>query len=388
MSEDSKDDTEVPNLLAYEDLHELARIGVESRKLGPIIAYFAGDTLAEFVLQNVIAAAVAKRFPRSYMLGTFRNNPPYRAFIVECNSYVTGSMAADADSGMTLPVDWFDVGAYAPIKCPDEMWYDKGFHEPGLILLPNMLSVSAARLTGLAEAPASFCLPSAYETELREALSRRGLDPDRWFACLAVEGTAPGAKGDPSTTVDVAAYVPMLRHIVESLGGQVVRVGSPDAQPLPEMDGLINLSRDANSFGEQVAAASLARFVVGADSGILPLACAFRVPTAATNVSGFEGLVWNREDVVLAKKLRLSDGTTLATGEAFEQHHLDVPMPDGAAWIDNTPDELVAVAEHMFQATGDCSGWRPKAEDIPSQDGGTITFPLTFRDRPLVRFWD
>ena len=381
-------DPETPPELDYEYVREIARNAIQSRVMGPIVAYFSADTLGEFVLQNAVAAFLAKRFPNTYVLGTFRNDPPYRAFIVECNSYVTGSMAADADSGMTLPVDWFDVGAYAPIKCPDETWYDKGFHEPGLILLPNMMSVSAARLTGLAEAPPCFCLPTECEAGLREALVKRGLDPGRWLACLAVEGAASGAAGDHAARVDVATYVPMLRHIVEGQGGQVVRVGPPEAQPLPEMDGLIDLSRDANSFAEQVAAASLARYVVGADSGILPLACAFRVPAAATNVPGFEGLVWNREDVVLAKKLRLSDGATLTTGEAFDRHHLDAPAPDGAAWIDNTSDELVAIADHMFQATGDCSGWRPKAEEIPWRETGTITFPHTFRDRPLVRFWD
>ena len=388
MSEDTKSDTETSDNFSLENLLELARKPIESREMGPIVAYFAGDTLAEFVLQNVIAAAIAMRFPRSYVLGTFRNDPPSRAFIVECNSYVAGSMAADASSTITLPVDWFDVGAYAPIKCPDQMWYEKGFHEPGLILLPHMLSVSAARFAGLAESPPCFCLPSEPEAGLREALGRRGLDAGRWFACLAVDGTVSGAKGDPSPRLDVETYVPMLRHIVEGQGGQVVRLGPPEAQPLPEMDGLIDLSRDANSFGEQVAAASQARYVVGADSDILPLACAFRVPSAATNVGGFEGLVWNREDVVLAKSLRLTDGTTLTTAEAFDRHHLDAPKPDGAAWIDNSPDELVAVAEHMFQATGDCPGWRPKAENIPSGDAETITFPLTFRERPLVKFWN
>lgn len=375
-----------PEHSLYKEMMRIAKAEVGDLRLGTVMAYFAGEDLGEFVLQNVVAASIVKRFPREYVMGIFLNDPAWKEFVVACNPYVLGAMSTTAESEDSILLDWFDVGAYAPVKCPDPTWYDRGFHQPGLMLLPNMLSVNAARLDGLAEAPPQFRLPSTDEASLLTQLEGLGLDPARWFACVHMDGAGSGNAEDSRTTTDPEPYLALIRHIIERQGGQVVRVG--DAGRMPAAEGLIDLSPLTDRFAEHVAAISRARYFIGTESGAVALASAFRIPCAAVNALQYANLVWNREDVVLAKRLRLTDGTVLGTREIYERGWLESPLPQDVECLDNTPEQLIAVAEHLLAATSDCPAWRVPAAEVPAQEIGSLTFPLRMCKDPLVTFWD
>ena len=88
---------------------------------------------------------------------------------------------------------------------------------------------------------------------------------------------------------------------------------------------------------------------------------------------------------------------TVCAGAPRGDQSLDINLPfqmrfDG--WIDTDEMDKETLAatirgegiDILVDAAG--SGWRPKAENVPSRETDTITFPMTFRDRPLVRFWD
>lgn len=363
-----------PEHSIYNEMMRVAKAEIGDLRIGTIMVYLAGDDLGEFVRQNVVAASIVKRFPRDYVMGIFLNDPAWKEFVVACNPYILGAMSTTAESEDSILLDWFDVGAYAPVKCPDPTWYDRGFHRPGLVLLPNMLSVNAARLDGLAESPPQFRLPAAEEPSLLAALEGLGLDPARWFACV------------DTGEIGAEPYVELMHHIIERQGGQVVRVG--DAGATPATEGLIDLSPWHDRFAEHVAAISRARYVVGTDSGAVALASAFRVPSAATNTLQYGNRVWNREDVVLAKRLRLTDGTILGTRAIYERGWLDSALPNDVECLDNTPEQLIAVAEHLLSTTSDCPAWRVPADEVPAQEIDSLTFPLRFCEHPLVTFWD
>ena len=367
-------------------LKTLAAKKREPRQPEKIMAFFAGRGLGGFVLENVVAAALVRPFPRAYVVAIYKNSPPYREFITDCNPYLHSEMKADADSDITFLLDWFDTGWAAPVKCPLPEWSERMLHEPDLVLLPSMLSVDAARLAGLAEKPPVLRLSAGCEESLLAALEGHGVDPNEWFACLHVKEPNSGADDRPRRGADPRSYLPLLRHVALRQGGQVVRIGAPGAFPLPEMEGVIDLA--AAPFAEQAAAISRARYFIGTDSGPVTLASAFKVPAAVTNALGYAKRVWNRGDVVLAKRIELPDGGVLNSREAFARGLLEAPLPDGARCRDNSTDQLIAVADHMFEVTCGCDGWRPPAPETPPEEARGLTLPLPMRDQPLVVFWE
>ncbi len=290
-----------------------------------VVAFFAAKTLGEFVLQNVVAAGILQRFPEAYVAALFKDAPPFRRFIAECNPYIHSIIATDAAAPMTIPVDWFDLGTFAPVKSQLPEWGPLHLNEPDLVLLPGQLSQKPAWLEGFAEAPPLFRLPPEREGDLLDALEQTGLDPNRWFAALCTEGDAP-------------PYGELTCHIAESQGGRVVLIG-------PEMP-----------FELQAAALSRARYALGNATGPLVLAGAFGVPCAATGMVDPSGAVWGRESVVLPG---------------------------------NDARDLMAVADHMFKITSGCPGWREAQETPPSTpEKGGMPFPWPLRDKPLLTFWE
>lgn len=360
------------------------------RKMEPsppkrIIVYLESAGLGGFVLQNVVASSLLRRFPSAYVLVTYRDQPNWRGFITDCNPHFHSEMRAAPDSDVVMPVDWFDLGLAAPVKCPEPEWEERELKSPDIILMPTMLEIDAARLIGLGEAPARLRLPPSQVEAIHGLLRRIGLDPERWFATLHVRDG--GEAGDPRRA-SVEDYIPLIRHIVEEKGGQVVRLGLPDEAPLPPMPGVIDLSRSAESFILQVAAASLSRYMIGTDAGPIVLAGAFGVPCGLTNAATFSRRVWKKGDVVLAKPQVLPSGERLGTREAFDRGFLDGDPPEGTVFEANDPGDLVAVAEHLHEATEDCTGWRPVEEEPPVDPEMTLTIPYPMRDGPLVTFWE
>lgn len=347
----------------------------EKNRARRIIVFFAGDSFGDFVHQNVVAAALTKPLHAS-VLAVFKNHPPYREFITECNPYIHAEIKADRDADVTIPIDWFDIGVSAPIKCPEPVWKERQFGEPDLVLLPGMLRADAARLLGLAEAPPLFRIPPEHEKPLLRTLEQRGLAPDKWFACLHLNEAA-----------ETESYLPVIRHITEKQGGRVAVIGRPEAATLPEMKGVIDLRQIPDSLPEQAAAISSARYFIGGDCGPTALASAFITPCAVVNARRFADRVWNKGDVVLAKKIIGPEGRVLGTREAYDEGYLDNPLTETPEYRDNTPEELIAVSDHIYELTSGCNGWRPKADEIAAEKSARLTFPFPMRDEPLVTFW-
>ena len=350
-----------------------------------IVAVLGSDDLAQFVLQNVITGHIAKQFYHSYVLAAFSSDAPLQRFIVDGNTRINGAMQVDtAASNMTIPMDWFDFGIKAPVKCPEEFWHDMDFEKAILVLVPTMLDHNAALLEGLAEAPPSFCLPPKYEDTLVEHLQTLGLQKDRWMMSLNIQENGPS----PAHKTSVETYLPMIRHICEEQGGQVVRLGNPGDTPLPDIDGLVDLSRMEDSIFLQIAAISRSRYFIGTEGAPLALSSAFRTPLAGTNLLSFGKLVWNRDDIVLAKGISTPGLGAIGSRAAYEEGIFDGDLPGDAVIRENTPDELIAVADDLAAGTEDCTAWRTRPPEDTPEPANTLTFPLTYRDKPLVRFWN
>ncbi len=214
---------------------------------------------------------------------------------------------------------------------------------------------------------------------------------DGWFACLHMReaGYRWRPDKDPIRNVDPHDYLPMIHHIIDDLGGQVVRLGHPEMTSLPEMDGFIDLARHTDNFPEQAFAVSRARFFIGNNTGPTQLAAAFRIPAVSTNAIG-TGL-WNDGDVVMFKEITDEAGVSISLEDLIEIAPIMGNLrPFGISHHANQPQDLVRIADHMMAATRECAGWRETAEQPPYEPPGRVELPLEWSaitDRVKIDFW-
>jgi len=352
-----------------------------------VIAAFIGtQTLGNFVMNHLVAAAIAREIPGSRMAAIFRNDRPYKAFINLCNPFVDRTVGVDANPEAAFALDWFDGNRDAPGRPFDAAWYEDGYHDPDLVLTPSMLDIWGCKWP----AP-GFRIPEELAPALGETLKARGLIENKWFACIHMResGYKWREGADADRNVNPEDYLAMIRHIIEEQGGQVVRIGHPEMTPLPEIDGLFDLSRIDDNFPEQAFAVSRARYFIGTDTGPTQLAAAFQTPTASTNALGID--LWNPGDVVMLRHVTDEAGVPIPREDLIEVSPiLGNHRPHGVRYHANTPCELIEVADHMYRKTDDCPGWR----DFPGQPdytpSGTLKLPLewgTITERGEIGFW-
>ena len=345
----------------------------ENRAPKKVGLYFTGADMSGFVRQNVVAAALVRRFPGPHVFAVYRPEPPSRRFVTACNPYLHSTMEAPAGSSITIPIDWFDRGAFAPVKCTDPFWKEQDFTNVDLFLMPGMLSADPGRLEGLADNPPVFRLPSAEEPALLDKVERAGVDRESWFACVDAEALEIGGEA-------------LIRRLTGDLKGLVVRLGPQAAAPCP--GGVIDLAGSEATFDVRCAALSRARFVIGADADLLALASAFAVPCAGVNLPRFADRLWNAEDIVLTKRLRLADGRELDGPAAYSAGYLEGDIPADSHWLDRTADELIAIANELFARSADTRAWRTPGDDAEVERSDVLSLPLPLRDRSLLNFWD
>ena len=340
-----------------------------------IVAFLGTQTLGDFIMYHLTAASVARSTGGRLMV-VYRRDRPYKDLLTLMNPHVAHRLILPDDPARVAPLDWFFGGGDAPATD----WAREGFDNPDLFLTPTMLDMGRC----LTPVP-TLRLPADLEPGLAAALVGRGLRPDRWFMALHMrEPFYPHRPhGVTPRNVDPATYLPLVAHVIRNLGGQVVRLGDPSMTPLPDLPGLIDLSRDDDGFPLQTFALSRARFAVMTDSGPTQLASALGTPTATTNACGIG--VWRHGDLLMTKAFTTADGRVLDTPHLIDMGgltlHTRYPLEiDHRA---NEPERLAAVADHMLAATADGPGWRaPAAGDPPAEPQDTVPLPLPWRHIP------
>lgn len=345
------------------------------KKAGPVIAAFLGhQTLGNFVMYNLVAASIARSIPGSRLVVLYREDRPYKELVVRCNPHVAHRIKVPADTRAVIPIDWLSGQGNSPFGPTEKA---AGLDRPDLFLVPSMIDISACQ-----QPVPGLRVPDTLTPILARSLEMRGIVRDRWITCIHMREDSYRFRPSRGSrrSVDPSTYLPVIEHIIRNQGGQVVRLGDPNNTPLPDMESLIDLSQDETSFPEQLFALSRARYYLGTDSGPTQLATGFKIPTASTNSMGIA--VWNDGDVILTKTFIGPDGKPVPYREVFEAGTLSVhrEVPDFWSVGDNTSDQLIAVADHMLQATDGCEGWRQDAPHVAEDHPNTLSFPLPWRD--------
>jgi putative glycosyltransferase (TIGR04372 family) len=348
-----------------------------------VFAFLGSRNIGDFAEQLLTAAAV-KEHLEGYRLAVFYNQDrPYKQQIVSLCPDVNIALAGP--SGMQFPINIFDIYA-GGVRFDDPATQAHELHKSTVILAGNSLP--------------SMCLPSFTHVprlEVPEAKRQRhetilkdlGLDPNRWFACLYWR--EPGYQNRPPhplrDIVDPGPYMAAMDHIVDNLGGQVVRLGHPTTTALRTHPDIVDIAKIDDSLMTQIVAISSARFFISSPSGPLTFGSGFGTPTAVTDNIDISG-VWNDHDLLLTQKITTSDGRTFQSRSAFNAGLLKtgatarlIEPGSKYRYSRNSAENIIQVADELHHRTRDCPSWRQaELQSIPTR-GPAIQFPL----RPSVK---
>jgi putative glycosyltransferase (TIGR04372 family) len=343
-----------------------------------IFAFLSKQALGDFMMEALAASAVRDLFDEGELFIYYRDDRPYKKMIVSCIPNVTGVLASPNGSD-PFPVDYFGGG----VKMGDADLNANEMRKADLILTRSMFSDAALNCIPLP----TLRPPLETFDSSDENLLALGLDPSKWIATVYWKELGYQYRGHNRARMiyDPGPYIAAIRHIVEDLGGQVVRLGHTSPEGMPKIKGLVDLATVAESEWMQLYAVSVSRFMLASASGPSIYGASFGVPTVLTDHIEVTG-VWRDHDYIVTQGF-VEGGREYRQMEAFDAGYLN-GYPGWKDDIDftlrrNTAAELIAATDEMFHATKACIGWRSLGEgDVARSRPNKITLPLPGRLRP------
>ncbi|HLO78721.1 MAG TPA: TIGR04372 family glycosyltransferase [Magnetospirillum sp.] len=365
----------------------------KARRISRVAGYVGSQALGDFIVEGLYCATVARMAGADQLCLLYKDDRPYKNFLMACNPYATAAIGFPAEE--PIPMDWFDIGNYPANAAPD-WWYDRMMHVPDLVLTPSTL-VNLAHLEHFAK----LRIPPRRIDELAAGLKRAGTPETAWLVGLHIreQGYVYRQGMDDARNSDPLAFLPLIDRIIAE-GGVVVRIGDPSMTPLPPRAGLVDLSQVPDSFELQAFAFSRARFTICSVSGPAVMSMAFGTPTLFHNhYNPNEGA--NPGDLVMLQTVIHDDGTPMpwqavvdngltmfplemiiACRDLLPRYGINDPRLNVCRLEPHTMDEIVWATERMLEGTEDrCAPWPqfqdPKCEIVPSN-----SFSLPVATRP------
>ena len=336
-----------------------------------IFANLATFALGDFIGQAVLASSIKELFDDSELFIYYRQDRPYKDHIVSCIRNAKQIFAVPQHAP-GLPIDCFNTfhgRLIHPALEPNQA------NRADLILTSSMLD--DAMLNSI---PVTTLRPSI---DRRDELIALGLDPNKWIACVYWKEAGYKYRGHHGLRIiyDPTPYFEVIRHIIEDLGGQVVRLGHPTPTRVPQMKGLFDFAKMPGSEALQLFACSVSRFIVASGSGPASYGPAFGVPTAVTDQHICFG-AWNPHDYIVPQNIVYQGHNYLPTA-AYDAGLLSLSdVPEGIEYHRNTARQLVDATDEMFQITTDCTGWRTLMTPPPRPRPNSFTYPIPRKLRP------
>lgn len=344
-----------------------------------IFANLASVAVGEFIGHAVLVSSIKELFDDCELYVYYRQDRPYKEPIASCiqNAKLIYPVAYN---GPGLPIDYFH-NAKGRLVHLNQVLEGNQVYKSDLILSGNVMlddaMLNAIPITTLRPPESTFAAR-------RDELVALGLDPKRWVACVYWKEADYKYRGhNPFRIIyDPAPYIEVIRHIIEDLGGQVVRLGHATPTQVPTMEGLVDLAKIPHSEALQLFAVSVARFLIASGSGPASYGPAFGVPTAVTDQNICFG-AWHPHDYILPQNI-VYQGELYRPTEAYDAGLLALDgVPEGVAFQRNSAVQLVKATDEMFQITTDCTGWRELVTPPPpSPRPNSFTYPLPRSLRP------
>ena len=355
-------------------------VGLSAARPFVIKASLRETSLGDFLTKLIFLATIKNQFDHAEIELRYRNVRPYSSEVV---SIVPGIDRA-------VPIRWH-IPVWARLGFPDtRLWHhlarsidgNKGSWGSFCDFYPTDWMVNPRALHALPN-PVRLKIPAQHEERLAKELERLGADPSRWLAVVHYRAsTYLSKRSGQLRNGDPAAQLELISHIIEKLGGQVALLGHPQLEAFPERADFIDLSRIKDCFMLQAFACSKARFLIAGPSGPINLGWGFQIPTGLVDASDGVGGWGPGEQVILTHEVTTPDGQQLQNRALFESGLLDYPVlrdkiraGERYEVRKNSAAELIAVANHLYDASSDTLGWRTLPDAPPGQKPNHVVWP-------------
>lgn len=305
-----------------------------------IVGIIGADGMGDFMYQAMVLATIKRQFSSAHATLIFTNDAPYK-------DVVLGFMP-DLDATVDFANQPYrvDMAGKAPPEYPAHLTFTPATLSPTLL--------------GRFDRTATMRVPQDREDRLRAELVAAGVDPSRWFMVMHYrQGSTFPLQLKSQRDVSPTTFHAMALHVIESLGGQVLRLGHAGMDPIPESPGYVDLSRA--SIELQVYATARARFMLGTDSGPCGYAAGFRTPILKSNSFSEEGAFYPT-DILMPKNVVNWRGEVLNLAQITRHRLLEFkslePYGELISFADNTFEQLRYGVELLHAETADIQGWR------------------------------
>ncbi len=343
-----------------------------------IFSYISPRALGDVILLCLFTTSVADLFDDADLTVYYRDDRPYKSHVVNCIRNAKRVLRAESESP-GLPIETFDGAGWAP-KVPAAL-NTEDIRKVNLVLSQTMFSEGMLNAIPLAV----MAPPEDTHETSDNALMELGLDPGKWVA--TVYWKEPGYTFRPNESgreiADPEPYIAAIRHIVENLGGQVVRMGHASPTKLPKLKGLIDLAHVPNSEWLQLYAVWISRFFLSSNSGPVSYGPAFNVPTVvADQLTPLA--VYRSHDYIVTQRI-IANGKEYQGLDAFAAELMIYYGTNPHRCIHNTAQELIAAVDEMYGSTANCIGWRAHPEpQVPAKRPNKLCMPLPVLVRPQL----
>ncbi|MDB5438921.1 MAG: hypothetical protein JWM33_1348, partial [Caulobacteraceae bacterium] len=242
-----------------------------------IIGIIDAHGMGDFTYQAMVLATIKRQFASAHLTAQFNNDAPYKEVVL----------------GFIPELDVVEDGAIQPFRVDVVETTSKS-----RIFTPGNLS---ATLLGRFDRTATMRVPADREDRLRAELVAAGANPDRWLMVMHYrQGSTFPLQGSGHRDVSPDTFHAVARHVIETLGGQVLRLGHAGMDAIPDLPGYVDLSNASVEL--QIYATARARFMLGTDSGPCGYAAGFRTPILKSNSFSEEGAFYPT-DILMPKNV-------------------------------------------------------------------------------------
>jgi putative glycosyltransferase (TIGR04372 family) len=176
-----------------------------------------------------------------------------------------------------------------------------------------------------------------------------GMAPDDWFVCLHLRDAGfykETLDGDPRNT-SFDNYRATIDHIVAQ-GGWVVRLGGPDAIPLPNLSGVIDYAHSPHkSEMMDLHLIRNSRYMVGTTSGLINIAIGLGIPAAAVNCISYDCQVWSSSVRFALRPVRDHSGRLLSQRELTSAPSRWAVASTDFLRGENSPEEILETVKEV-----------------------------------------
>lgn len=326
-------------------------------------------SLGDMMAYVVFASTIKNYFDFARLHICFRDVRPYSREII--------SLSPNADLAEAWKGEWPGwVRNIFPLAKPLRNMPIQFKHHNGLPFYDFILSDtmgSSRNLHGLPD-PVPLQIPLEKVERLENRLVALGLDRQKWFA--VIHGRESSYRIRTRGTLrnsNVESFKDLTDHIIDHLGGQVVRLGHFESTIMEPRRGLIDLCRQQDSFLLHACAVSRSRFMIAGPSGPVVAGWGFQIPTALVDATDDLSGWGSAENVVLTHEVQTPDGQRLMNRDLLESSLLRprdlkklLRTNKKYSVRKNSAAELSAVARHLFDVTNSIKAWR---DPIPIPSG-------------------